>query len=98
MNVIKFPGRSGEPPKSVDPGPLSETIEAAAEVHGLILEALRCAAFRDRPEALKAVLPGALGDLFGPDFIEWAQMQFEMIYGVDPSTFIDHLSSYQNLD
>lgn len=99
VTVIKFPGGGGrpppEPPDQATDERLGDAIETAVEVHDLIIEGLRCHSFSDNPGGLKAILPAALGDLFGPEYVEWAETRFEMIYGVDPYAFIDHVMSYK---
>lgn len=94
MTVIKFPG-GGRPPPPGPPGArLGDAIETAVEVHDVIVEGLRCPNFSDNVEGLKMILPAALSDLFGPDYVRWAETQFELVYAVDPYAFIDHMSSY----
>jgi hypothetical protein len=95
VTVIKFPGGGRQPPPEPPEVHLGEAIETAVEVHDLIVEGLRCHSFVDSPEGLKTILPAALSDLFGPEYVRWAETQFELIYTVDPYTFIDHLISYK---
>lgn len=95
MTVIKFPGGGREPPPDSSEARLGNAIETAVEVHDLIIEGFRCPCFAENCEGLKAVLPAALSDLFGPEYVAWAECQFELIYGVDPYAFIDHLASYR---
>ncbi len=95
VTVIKFPGGGHPSPPEPPEERLGDTIDTALEVHDLILEGLRCHCFSENPGGLKAILPAALSDLFGPEYIQWAETQFELIYGVDPYTFIDHLIAYK---
>ncbi len=95
LTVIEFPGGGNRPPPEPPETRLGDVIETAVEVHDLIIEGFRCHCFSDNPEGLKTILPAALGDLFGPEYVRWAETQFELIYAVDPYTFIDHLISYK---
>jgi len=98
VTVIKFPGGGRPPSPEATEVRLGEAIETAAEVHDLIMEGLRCPCFAENAAGLKAVLPAALSDLFGPEYVDWAEAQFELIYGVDPYAFIDHLVAYREND
>ncbi len=95
VTVIKFPGGGDRPPPEPPDARLGDAVDTAVEVHDLIIEGLRCHSFADNPGGLKAILPAALSDLFGPQYLEWAETQFETIYAVDPYTFIDHLIAYK---
>ena len=95
LTVIKFPGGGLPPPPEPPEARLGDVIETAVEVHDLIIEGFRCHCFLENPDGLKTILPAALGDLFGPEYVQWAETQFELIYAVDPYTFIDHLISYK---
>jgi len=98
VTVIKFPGGGRPPPPEMKEIHLGEAIETAAEIHDLIIEGLRCPCFAENSAGLKAVMPAALSDLFGPEYVDWAETQFDLIYGVDPYTFIDHLAAYREND
>jgi len=95
VTVIKFPGGGRRPPPEPPEVRLGYAIDTAVEVHDLIIEGLRCHSFFENPDGLKAILPAALSDLFGPEYVAWAETQFEVIYTVDPYTFIDHLIAYK---
>lgn len=95
VTVIEFPGGGRRPPPEPPEERLGEALETAVEVHDLIIEGLRCHTFSENPGGLKAILPAALSDLFGPEYVQWAETQFEMIYAVDPYTFIDHVTAYK---
>ena len=92
MNVIEFPQRAKAQPRDL---PLNDTIEAAVQVHDLILTGLRSGIFREYPDSLTTLLPVTLTKMFGEDLGYLAEIQFKQVYGVDPYTFIDHIASYQ---
>lgn len=94
VTVIQFPSGGHRPPPEPPEQRLGDAIDTALEVHDLIVEGLRCHCFKKNPEGLKAILPAALSDLFGPEYIQWAETRFELIYAVDPYTFVDHLIAY----
>jgi len=95
VTIIQFPSGGRRPPPEPPEQRLGDTIDTAVEVHDLIIEGLRCHCFQANPEALKTILPAALSDLLGPEYVQWAETQFELIYAVNPYTFIDHLIAYK---
>ena len=86
MNVIEFPQRGKTPARDL---PLNDTIEAAVQVHDLILAGLRSDILREHPDTLATLLPVAFAKRFGPDGADLAELQFQRVYRVDPYTFID---------
>ncbi len=71
-------------------------MDTAFEVHRMIYNGLQMEPFREHPGALGSVLTVALTKEFGPDLVHWAEQQFELVYGTDPYTFIDHVTSYRD--
>ncbi len=100
MTVIDFPsGRSRAAAArgaEHDPAPElpDDVFEVAVAVHQLIVQALRCEHFASNPEYLKGALEGAIGDLFGRGRERLAEAKFELVYGIDPYTFVDHAAAY----
>ncbi|MBK8907353.1 MAG: hypothetical protein IPM60_05470 [Rhodospirillales bacterium] len=106
MVVIPFPGSSqGRPsPRPRGPAaasapamskPLGVTVEAALKVHAAIVDGLRSGVLQDRAAGAPMALTDLLCEQFGHGGISWAEMQFEIIYGVDPYTFSEHLAAYR---
>jgi hypothetical protein len=96
MVVIRFPRSRRRPLRPPPPGnPLGVTVEAALKVHSAIVNGLRLGDFDDHPSGPQLALSEALADLFGPGGVAWAEVQFEILYGVDPYTFSDHIATYR---
>lgn len=73
---------------------LGTDLEAAFEVHRIIFNSMQMEPLRDDPGALGSVLLFTMSQRFGPDLVEWAELQFEYVYGIDPRGFIEHLIVY----
>lgn len=97
MAVITFPGprRPAPPSAPAMSKPLGVTVEAALKVHAAIVNGLRSGALQDRGSGIPVALTNLLCEQFGHGGISWAEMQFEIIYGVDPYTFSEHLAAYR---
>ncbi len=61
----------------------------------MIINCMRMEELRDSPGAIGPVLTFALVHNFGLELVEWAELQFQEVYGVHPFTFIDHVASYR---
>ncbi|MCW5700802.1 MAG: hypothetical protein KIT00_13285 [Rhodospirillales bacterium] len=97
MVVIPFPGsRNPVPsPASGSCKPLGVTVEAALKVHGAIVDGLRSGAFDSHTSGFHIALTDMLSEMFGHSGVSWAEMQFEIVFGVDPYTFTDHMAAYR---
>lgn len=95
MTVIQFPNQAEPlPEEAFEPDPHS-IIDVAFEIHSMIFNGLQMEELRDHPDILSTLLAASLTKRFGPDWSQWAELQFEHVYGVDPYTFIDHISAYR---
>ena len=95
MTVIQFPNQAKPTPEEVfEPDPLS-TIDVAFEVHRMIFNGLRMESLRDHLDIFNTLLAVSIAKHFGPDWSHWVELQFEHVYGMDPYTFIEHVSSYR---
>jgi hypothetical protein len=92
MNVIEFP--EPKQPAPAEMNRLGDGLETAFEIHRMIFNAMGIEGLRENPGALGSVLLFAMSQYFGPDLVRWAEMQFENVYGIDPYTFINHVSAY----
>jgi hypothetical protein len=50
---------------------------------------------KDHPDVLGPLVAASLAREGGPNWSCWAMQQFENVYGVDPYTFIEHVTSYR---
>ncbi len=95
MTVIQFPNQAKPTLEEVfEPDPHG-TIDTAFEVHRMIFNGLRMDALRDHPDILSTLLAVSITKHFGRDWSHWVELQFERVYGVDPYTFFERVSSYR---
>lgn len=71
------------------------TLDVAFNIHEMIFRGLSMEELRDHPDVLGPLVVASLAREYGPDWSSWAMQQFEHVYGVDPYTFIEHVSSYR---
>lgn len=60
----------------------------------MILNAMRVEEMRDHPEALGYVLSFAIAHHVGPELADWAELQFQRVYGIHTRGFIEHMTAY----
>ena len=95
MNVIQFPNQPEPAPEQVfEPDP-HNTLDAAFEVHRMIYNGLKMEELRDHPDILSTLLSVSIAKHYGHEWCQWAELQFEHVYGADPYSFIEHVSSYR---
>ena len=97
MTVIDFstPDRQLAADVDTDTQFTGSGLEAAFEVHNMILSCMHMETLQDHPGAWSSVLLFAMSKHFGPDLVHWAEIQFRNVYGMHPNAFIDHIASYQ---
>lgn len=93
-DIFKFPGK----PKEVELLPAEIALAAlktAFEIHKMIVDRIVAGDFdgdlADRANALCKMLSAR----YGGELAGMAQAAFEAIYGCDPYTFLDHVTSYR---
>lgn len=95
MEVIQFPNQAEPVPEDTfEPHPNS-TLEIAFQVHDMIFRGLSMEELRDHPDVLGPLVAASLARECGPNWSCWAMQQFEHVYGVDPYTFIERVTSYR---
>lgn len=87
---VKPPAGGEACPSSAVPG----ILDTALDVHGLIVKGLYDGIFtggrRERCKALESLIDST----YGPHLSALAEGHFELVYGCDPFTFVEHALSY----
>jgi hypothetical protein len=95
MTVIKFPDRSereyGEAARSAP----SNTLVVALDIHEMIVNGVASEVASEHPDAMVNLLQVMLARTYGADAVQWAEVQFELVYAVNPYTFLDHVLSFR---
>lgn len=92
-DIVKFPGK----PETDDPLPAENAaaaLEVAFEIHGIILDGIVAGDFDGDTLERSAALYKRLKARYGRDLAHMAEGAFELIYGCDPVTFLEHVTSY----
>ncbi|MCP5364932.1 MAG: hypothetical protein H6905_06875 [Hyphomicrobiales bacterium] len=95
-DIVKFPGK---PPRDVEspvPHDGPAALRFAFEIHEIIVLGIAAGDFDgDKSAARVGVLCDKLHCRYGPECSAVAEGFFEYIYGCDPYTFLEHVTSYR---
>ena len=91
--IIPFtrpPAEGEESPLSPVPG----VLETALDMHGLIVKGLYDGVFGGGRVVRFKALQGLIENAYGPHLSAVAEGHFELVFGCDPLTFLEHALSY----
>jgi hypothetical protein len=95
VTVIEFPKQTQPSSEQTAKPEPQDALRVAFEIHDMIVNGVCSEAAREHPDAMVNLLQVMLARTYGADAVQWAEVQFELVYAVNPYTFLDHVLSFR---